>query len=189
MTQNAITHSSKYAKMNVFAPSSSNTLSYSNSHMILVIVIWFLITLLNSHAIKAQQSNYLYHFCDNTTTFNRNTTYQTNLNTLFTLLSTNATTAPYGFLSATAGPSPLDRVYGLFMCRGDVSNETCGSCVQNAARFAPQMCSRARTAFFWYEECMLRYSNVSILSRPQEVIRFTLQPIDNPEFLSYANRT
>ncbi|RVW21209.1 putative cysteine-rich receptor-like protein kinase 9 [Vitis vinifera] len=57
-----------------------------------------------------------------------NTTYQTNLNLLLSFLSSNAT-IDSGFYNATVGREPSDVVYGLFLCRGDLSPQLCQECV------------------------------------------------------------
>ncbi|GLT30973.1 hypothetical protein SLA2020_057430 [Shorea laevis] len=50
----------------------------------------FLLSLLN-FTTEAQNQTYLYHFCSNSTSFTRNSTYQSNLNSLLSALSSNAT--------------------------------------------------------------------------------------------------
>ncbi|KAL6348398.1 hypothetical protein AAG906_005706 [Vitis piasezkii] len=106
--------------------------------------------------------DYIYHVCSNTTTIKPNSTYQTNLNSLLSSLSSNATRAN-GFYNATAGQSP-DVAYGLFLCRGDVSIDDCRDCVANASAEILQQCSG----------CMLHYSNRSIFSRVEENLMLQL---------------
>ncbi|GKV19274.1 hypothetical protein SLEP1_g29560 [Rubroshorea leprosula] len=127
----------------------------------------FLITLLVlsllSLTTEAQNDpTYLSHSCgDNTTTFIRNSTYQTNLNRLLSALS-NAT-AINGFSNTTSGENP-NRIYGLFLCRGDVSTTTCQNCVTFATGDVIQRCPVEKDVVIWYDECLLRYSNKSIFS-------------------------
>ncbi|XP_058197634.1 cysteine-rich receptor-like protein kinase 10 [Rhododendron vialii] len=97
-----------------------------------------------------------------TSTYAPNSTYQTNLNILFSVLSSNSNNASNGFYSFTAGSSPPDIAYGLFLCRGDVSVTVCRECVVFATRDAVERCPRSKRVTIWYDECMLRYSNVSI---------------------------
>ncbi|KAF8030656.1 hypothetical protein BT93_E2945 [Corymbia citriodora subsp. variegata] len=114
----------------------------------------------------ASALTYLFPACPNTTLFSPNSTYQSNLNTLLSSLSTAAaaTNNTDGFAYATAGKSPPDRAYGLFLCRGDVNASTCSDCVANATQVILQKCPNQRVSVIWYDECMLRYSNVSIYS-------------------------
>lgn len=111
---------------------------------------------------------YIYHLCSEATrTIQPNSTYQTNLNSLISSLSSNAT-HPNIFHNATAGQGP-DVVYALFLCRGDVAAATdCQECVANASAKILQQCSGAKEAIIWYDQCMLRYSNRSIFSVVEE---------------------
>ncbi|KAI8525200.1 hypothetical protein RHMOL_Rhmol13G0210700 [Rhododendron molle] len=133
---------------------------------------------------------YSYIECPNTTlsttsTYAPNSTYRTNLNTLFSVLSSNSNNASDGFYNFTAGSSPPDVAYGLFLCRGDVSAAVCRDCVVYATGDAVQRCPGSKRVTIWYDECLLRYSNVSIfdardtsfgaiLSNPQNVTNATL---------------
>ncbi|KAK5792044.1 hypothetical protein PVK06_033158 [Gossypium arboreum] len=125
--------------------------------LLLVIVLSLL-----GPAIEAQQPTYLYHSCPNTTTFTVNSTYQANRNTVLTSLSSNSTRGD-GFYNTTAGRSP-DVVYGLFLCRGDLSTSVCQACVTFATTDISQLCPNQTTAVVWYDQCLLRYSNRNIFS-------------------------
>ncbi|KAL3522083.1 hypothetical protein ACH5RR_014917 [Cinchona calisaya] len=102
--------------------------------------------------------------CGNNTT---NTAYQANLNFVLSTLSSNASRAANGFYNATAGAvqDPSNAVYGLFLCRGDISNDACQQCVASASREILQLCPNAKTAVVWFDTCLLRYSSESIFSR------------------------
>nr|AXY97801.1 Cysteine-rich receptor-like protein kinase 23 [Populus tomentosa] len=109
---------------------------------------------------EAQEINYRYHFCQNTTTFVRNSTYQANLKILLSSLAFNATRNDInGFYNASAGQD-IDEVYGLFLCRGDVSVEVCLKCVKLATNYVVEFCPiEKELAIVWYDECFLLYSN------------------------------
>ena len=85
------------------------------------------------------------------------TTYQTNLNNLFTSLSSDSATSN-GFGNRTSG-SNQDMVYGLYLCRGDVNSSLCHTCVQNCSNLIKQHCPNTASAILWYPFCLLRYSN------------------------------
>ncbi|XP_042511045.1 cysteine-rich receptor-like protein kinase 25 [Macadamia integrifolia] len=93
--------------------------------------------------------------------FTAKSTYQTNLNLLLSSLSSNAKTIS-GFCNTTSQNS--NKVYGLFLCRGDVTPETCNTCIKAASSNITQRCPTAKEAIIWYEYCMLRYSNQPIFS-------------------------
>ncbi|KAH9688866.1 cysteine-rich receptor-like protein kinase 10 [Citrus sinensis] len=136
--------------------------------MILVFlsVLSFLISL--TRAYFAGDLFYIYHFCNNTVNFTRNSTYQSNLNLLLSTLRSNATHGSSdkfseGFYNATASQDP-DKVYGLFLCRGDVSAETCKDCVNFATSDITQRCPLQKETVIWYDHCLLRYSGISFFS-------------------------
>ncbi|KAK8310129.1 hypothetical protein V6Z12_D02G166700 [Gossypium hirsutum] len=108
--------------------------------------------------------SFLYKFCyDKDTTFTTNSTYGTNLNLLLSSLTSNAHRID-GFYNTTVGQQPPDRIYGLFLCRGDVTPDVCRDCVAAAARNATSLCPVEKNSVIWYDKCMLRYSNESIFS-------------------------
>ncbi|CAA2958352.1 cysteine-rich receptor kinase 10 [Olea europaea subsp. europaea] len=127
---------------------------------------------------RVSSVNYLSDYCPNTTTYSPNSTYRSNLNQLFLALSTNAT-RDNGFYSYTVGRGPPDRIEGLFLCRGDVDTDVCEECVRNATTNILQRCPKEKEAVIWYDECMLRYSNISIFSRSEQNIGLILRNTQN----------
>ncbi|KAK3431940.1 hypothetical protein EUGRSUZ_E04184 [Eucalyptus grandis] len=107
---------------------------------------------------------YLKHFCARISFFTPNSTYESNLNTVLSSLSSNATTSTNGFATATADQDCPDQAHGLFLCRGDVSISTCSDCVATGKRDVLRRCGLQRVATIWYDECMLRYDNRSFFS-------------------------
>ncbi|KAJ8761867.1 hypothetical protein K2173_005578 [Erythroxylum novogranatense] len=95
----------------------------------------------------------LYYICDNSSNFTTSILY---------LLSSNSTNSTQyylnGFYNTPAGRNP-DEVYGLFLCRGDVSAEECRDCVATATRYIIQSCPVQKGAIVWYDYCLLRYEN------------------------------
>ncbi|XP_017978380.1 PREDICTED: cysteine-rich receptor-like protein kinase 10 [Theobroma cacao] len=104
-----------------------------------------------------------FHCGSNTTTYTRNSTYQRNLNFLLSSLQSN-TTRESGFYNLTVGRDPPDIVYGLFLCRGDVTQDICQECVSTASGEILRRCPNQKTALLYYDECTLRYSNRSFFS-------------------------
>ena len=127
----------------------------------LPVVFLSVLTFLNLTAHVAAQ-NYLFHFCSNTT-YAQNSFYSSNINSLLSSLSSNAT-GNIEFYNTTAGQTTTNPVYGLFLCRGDVTADVCRRCVANATQQLASNCPREKVAVTWYDECMIRYSNESIFS-------------------------
>ncbi|CAA7049637.1 unnamed protein product [Microthlaspi erraticum] len=123
----------------------------------------FLFAFLTSVTVSAQDPNYVYHVCPNTTTFSGNSTYFTNLNTVLSSLSSRNASYSTGFYNATAGQAP-NRVTGTFLCRGDLSPEVCRSCVAFIVNDTLNRCPNQREVVLYYDECTVRYSNRNFLS-------------------------
>ncbi|KAJ4982078.1 hypothetical protein NE237_032915 [Protea cynaroides] len=100
-----------------------------------------------------------YSSCTNKT-YTVNSTFDGNLRNLFGSLSSNASLS--GFYDAIVGNDP-DRVYGLFLCLGFVSQEKCKDCVYTAIQDIEQYCPNRKEAFVWEEYCQLRYSTQNFL--------------------------
>ncbi|KAJ6728737.1 CYSTEINE-RICH RECEPTOR-LIKE PROTEIN KINASE 25 [Salix koriyanagi] len=126
---------------------------------------------------QAQDPTFLYNYCPNKTTYTRNSTYQANLNLVLSSLSSNATRNNInGFYNVSVGQAP-DVVYGMFLCRGDVSDSVCRSCVTFATKDVLEKCPVEKLAIIWYDECQLRYSNRNFFSTvDQDFTLFMMSP-------------
>ncbi|PNY13971.1 cysteine-rich receptor-like protein kinase [Trifolium pratense] len=98
------------------------------------------------------------HVCTNSSKDQPNTTFQTNLNILFSSLSSNATNGNHFYQTTVASETP-NAVKGLFLCRGDTITTTCHDCVTAASTDLKRRCSVNKEAIIWYDVCTVRYSN------------------------------
>ncbi|KAJ8424047.1 hypothetical protein Cgig2_000259 [Carnegiea gigantea] len=101
-----------------------------------------------------------------------NSTYQSNLNTVLTALSSD-TQITYGFYNFTAGQAP-NKVSSLVTCRGDVPLATCRVCVNNSAQQLPQACPGRMVAFGYSEYCTMFVSNNFTYGTVQDSPQFEL---------------
>ena len=85
------------------------------------------------------------------TTGTANASYNSNLASLFESLSSKAS-QNYSFYNDNSNIG----IYSLYLCRGDVSNESCRSCVSSANQENINSCPSSTEAIAWYDECMLR---------------------------------
>ncbi|XP_041023447.1 cysteine-rich receptor-like protein kinase 10 [Juglans microcarpa x Juglans regia] len=133
----------------------------------------------------------LYHVCENAT-FSQNSLYNSSLNSLLSYLSSNVT-RNIEFYNTTSGQNTSDPVYGLFLCRGDVTSQMCRACVAAATKELAAKCSREKVAVIWYDECMIRYSNESIFStvavRPRISLLNTQNITEQDRFNRLVNTT
>ncbi|GAY67814.1 hypothetical protein CUMW_259510 [Citrus unshiu] len=65
------------------------------------------------------------------------------------------------YYNASGGESP-DTVYGLYLCRIDVSMQSCQNCIVAAGETVMQKCNGTKRAIVWSDECMIRYSDTSL---------------------------
>ncbi|XP_022716051.1 cysteine-rich receptor-like protein kinase 10 [Durio zibethinus] len=104
-----------------------------------------------------------YPLCSNNTINNSlNSSFQTNLNNLLSLLPLNASVSKYNNISYGNG---TDRVYAQYMCLDYVTNENCQDCTTAASQAIMNLCPSRTEAVVWEEVCQLRYSNTNFFGQ------------------------
>ncbi|GLT30998.1 hypothetical protein SLA2020_057670 [Shorea laevis] len=84
-------------------------------------------------------------------------TYQVNLQRLSTQISSTED-FNYGFYNITVGKNP-DQVNAIGLCRGDVKQDACKTCLNNSLPELEQSCPNNKEAVGWSDSrCMLHYS-------------------------------
>ncbi|CAA7405642.1 unnamed protein product [Spirodela intermedia] len=120
------------------------------------LLVCSLILTMSSLFLRSAADDPLHSKCNNDRNYTNNSTYQANLGRLISSLSLSAPAT--GFANGTAGEVP-DRVYGLAICRGDVSDTRCRECLAGVPRDAAAGCPGNKAATVFYELCHLRYSD------------------------------
>ncbi|KAI9112402.1 hypothetical protein K1719_016599 [Acacia pycnantha] len=151
---------------------------FPNCFLLFFVIIIFLC----SSTIEAR-ATYLYHNCSTAgKTFAADSAFQSRRTTLLSsIASPNA-----DFRNTTVPGGGNDTIYGLYMCRGDVSLQVCNQCVLNATQRLPSECPFSKEAVIWYDECMLRYSNISFFSI---IDQWPTVVILNPKNISVSSPT
>ena len=108
--------------------------------------------------------------CTENSSYSPNSIFQTNLNSLLDSLFSSAPVT--GFANNTAGDNP-DRVYGLALCRADVSPTTCHSCLAGDPQGVAKACPLKREATIFYDLCLLRYSDKDFFGKSSSKLFFT----------------
>ncbi|KAK4735149.1 hypothetical protein R3W88_009410 [Solanum pinnatisectum] len=145
-----------------------------------------LILLLHSQllvGVKAQmQVNPLYYDCSMPNNYSERSKFQSNLNRLlYRSLYNNG--SDFIYTKASEGEDP-DKVYGLFLCRGDVVHKDCKNCIDVARERIQRECPLKKQAIIWFDECLVRYSNVSfasMLDTSVSRILYSTQNVSRPE--------
>ncbi|XP_020092886.1 cysteine-rich repeat secretory protein 38-like [Ananas comosus] len=121
-----------------------------------------LLIILFSITPRANSDEPLNKFCRADASYAANGTFQANLDLVLSSLPSAA--APSGFANTTVGRAGPDQVHGLALCRGDISPADCLTCLKNATKDIVAECPHDAGSTIWYDECMLRYDNLSIFS-------------------------
>ncbi|ESW12016.1 hypothetical protein PHAVU_008G077600 [Phaseolus vulgaris] len=128
----------------------------------------------------SEDPGYISHNCSNS---NSDAAFRSNLRTLFSALSSNATSS-YGF------QTPEGTAYGLFRCRIDISHRLCELCIQNSTDKLTSECGLASTeAIIWYNHCWLRYSDKNFFSSTETSPRFVNLNISNSNLIQSSVAT
>ncbi|XP_011070584.1 cysteine-rich repeat secretory protein 12 [Sesamum indicum] len=92
------------------------------------------------------------------------TAYESNVNSILSSIVNSASISNFNnFKISLPGSAPGDVVYGLFQCRGDLSNSDCHDCVSNAVTRLGASCGGASGGALQLEGCFVRYDNTSFL--------------------------
>ncbi|XP_039009172.1 cysteine-rich repeat secretory protein 38-like [Hibiscus syriacus] len=114
--------------------------------------------------------------CSNSGNFAANSPYAVNLNDLLNYLTSQ--TPQTRFANASFGQPP-DRVYGLALCRGDMSSQDCETCVREAASEIQNRCPNNKGAIIWYYDCLVKYSNTDFFGQIDTQNKFYIQNPNN----------
>ncbi|KAK1280227.1 Cysteine-rich receptor-like protein kinase 8 [Acorus gramineus] len=133
-------------------------------------------TLLVSLSTTTTRAEPLYQICQNKSNYTTNSPYQANLNTLLSSLSSNGPTT--GFFTTTQG-NPPDQVDGLVLCRGDTNVSVCAACLDTAVVDVVQSCPNQKSAVIWYDDCLLRYSNIRFFNSVETSSKFFMWNVNN----------
>ncbi|GMH19480.1 hypothetical protein Nepgr_021321 [Nepenthes gracilis] len=126
-----------------------------------VLHTFLLIVVFSFQFAVTSAENLIFNFsCSDESVHSQSRMFQYNLAGLLRTL--NSTDLPFN--EATVGESP-DEVYGLYLCRGDATDQVCRSCVNNATSTIVNKCPSSASALIAYDCCMFRYSNVSFFGK------------------------
>ncbi|GLT30997.1 hypothetical protein SLA2020_057660 [Shorea laevis] len=99
--------------------------------------------------------------CVTNDNYTHGSAYQVNLQHLSTQISSTKD-FNYGFYNITVGKSP-DQVNAIGLCRGDIMQDACKTCLNNSLLELEQSCPNNKEAVGWSDSrCMLHYSGRDI---------------------------
>jgi len=92
--------------------------------------------------------------------------YGNNTQQLILDLQTKASASSAYFASGSVGAGTAAVVYGLMICRGDVSTNDCFDCGTRAWQDVQPLCNRTRDAALVYNQCYVRVAGTNFLASP-----------------------
>ncbi|CAN6205610.1 unnamed protein product [Urochloa humidicola] len=130
----------------------------------------FLFLILSSPSLFFAAAQYAEYSCNGTTgNFTSGGAFAANLDILVAALVSNASSSSSLFASASVGAPGDDTVYGLALCRGDVTDRgACSSCLADAFAGLRRRCGGDRDATLYADVCTARYSGEDFLARPDD---------------------
>ncbi|KAL5573254.1 hypothetical protein UlMin_022851 [Ulmus minor] len=155
-------------------------MSFSKPISLAFCVFFFLFLHATNSAAPAPAVGPLYHSCFSNENFTKNSPFDTNLNSLLNRLSIKV--PPTGFGVSSIGKDQ-SQVYGLGLCRGDVSKENCKTCVVDASKELQKSCPYSKGAIIWYDNCLVKYSDEYFFGQIDNSNKFALlnvKDVENP---------
>ncbi|KAI3898552.1 hypothetical protein MKX03_021162 [Papaver bracteatum] len=139
----------------------------SNKDMIFII----LLLLLPINPITTRADEPVYKPLCSDSTYTSNSSFEINLKDLLSVLPSSSSLS--GFSSTIMGSASADDenssnryyVYGLALCRGNLTTEDCLICVKDASKRIIDACPYSLSATVFYEVCHVRYSNENFISK------------------------
>ncbi|XP_022720566.1 cysteine-rich repeat secretory protein 38-like [Durio zibethinus] len=131
---------------------------------------------------------YFEHSCNEIRgNYTANSNYQGNLNSIVSHFS-SLTEFNYGFFNLSAGVSP-DNVNVIALCRGDLDQHQCNTCLNYTATELERFCPSNKEATAWSELCLVRYANrdmYGMLENDPRTCVYNLANASNPRKFNQA---
>ncbi|XP_039167754.1 putative receptor-like protein kinase At4g00960 isoform X1 [Eucalyptus grandis] len=133
-------------------------------------------------------------YCGSTGNFSADSTYQTTLATILSSISTaNSLFLTYGFFNASFAVSGASQtLYVIGSCHGDLTSESCRTCLNGSASDIRRLCPLQKEAVLYSENRSVRYSNTSIFrtvkTDPYYVLN-NVNDVTSPDTYNAALRT
>ncbi|KAI3466950.1 hypothetical protein Pfo_023613 [Paulownia fortunei] len=135
--------------------------------------LWiFLVIVLSLFANPSTSSleSFIYVGCSQLK-YNPGTPYESNVNSILASLVNSASISNFNnFKISLPGSTQSDVVYGLFQCRGDLSNSDCHDCVANAVTRLGTFCVGTSGGALQLEGCFIKYDNTAFLGAEDKAV-------------------
>uniref|UniRef100_A0A5B6ZJR5 Gnk2-homologous domain-containing protein n=1 Tax=Davidia involucrata TaxID=16924 RepID=A0A5B6ZJR5_DAVIN len=124
---------------------------------------FFLTIFVLTHPSTSTTDSFEYSGCSKLK-YAQGTPYESNVNSVLKSLVNSAASSNFNnFKISVPGSSQNDIVYGLFQCRGDLSNSDCRDCVASSVSQLGTLCCDSTGGALQLEGCFVKYDNISFL--------------------------
>ncbi|KAL2485016.1 Cysteine-rich repeat secretory protein 12 [Abeliophyllum distichum] len=124
------------------------------------------------HPSNSALESFVYAGCSQIK-YNPGTPYESNVNSILASLDNSAAFSNFNnFKVSLPGSVQSDVVYGLFQCRGDLSNSDCHDCVTYAVSRIGTLCGGASGGALQLDGCFVKYDNISFLGDEDKTVVF-----------------
>ncbi|KAL8151104.1 hypothetical protein V2J09_020912 [Rumex salicifolius] len=167
-------------------------ISISMSKFTILIILVAILAAQQAASQAPTKPTYFTEFCRSKMgNYTTNSTYEDNVLTVLTDLYAQSSNA--SFANTSAGSASASQVFGQYYCRGDINSSLCNDCIKEAAQTVYVKCHNFKSAVVWYEECTLRYDNMSMVGveaeRPISYVYSAANVTDPDKFGTVVNET
>ncbi|KAK7269977.1 hypothetical protein RIF29_22807 [Crotalaria pallida] len=142
------------------------------------------------------QHPHAFYNCTNNATSAANSAYRSNIRALIDIISSNGTgnpisynttvankkiAYPISYSTTVASKNTADTVYGFFGCKSGLTIKMCQECLIEAGKLILSLCTKAKEAIVWRDECFVRYSDFCFFSTVEESPKLTFADDHNYE--------
>uniref|UniRef100_A0A5B6ZLE7 Gnk2-homologous domain-containing protein n=2 Tax=Davidia involucrata TaxID=16924 RepID=A0A5B6ZLE7_DAVIN len=127
------------------------------------LLVFFLTISVLTHPSTSSTDDFVFGGCSQLK-YAQGTPYESNVNSLLTSVVNSASLSNFNnFKISVPGSTQNDIVYGLFQCRGDLTNSDCRECVVHSVSQLGILCAASTGGALQLEGCFVKYDNISFL--------------------------
>lgn len=137
-------------------------MSNRNSNTNMVLLVLFLTLLTMETPSNSETESFIFGGCSQVK-YTPGSPYENSVNSLLTSLVNSAMFTNYNNFTIQGTTSSSATAYGLFQCRGDLSNDQCSRCVARAVSQLGTLCLDSCGGALQLDGCFVKYDNATFL--------------------------
>ncbi|KAL2233099.1 cysteine-rich repeat secretory protein 60-like [Sesamum indicum] len=142
--------------------------SAPNLTVFLIIIV--LLVVLFPYSSASSLDSFMYVGCSQIK-YSPGSPYESNVNSILASLVNSASISSFNsFKISLPGSTQADVVYGLYQCRGDLTNPECHHCVASAVTRLSTFCVGTSGGALQLEGCFVKYDNTPFLGAQDKIV-------------------